>query len=436
MKRKKKRQFFPFTGKKEVIIINKKEYDEAINEFLKYVDGELNKWIIYKNSPEIQGKVKKNIAKGLIQLPDIQREATIDKLLESKIFTKSEIDQALRIPLEERGEFTLEDLKKEKISPEKLLIGRGIMPTKGYMLLSAPSKAGKTLFALNMVLCLVSGNYFLDMPIKKKCKVFYVYSESSPALLDNTVTKIMKGLAINEVKIDPGDRKNIKFYDAINNRAIFTLKKRPLEKLRKSIELFKPDIIVIDPIGRIVDFSLNKAENIVNLVDQFISIRNCFWVLIHHNRKRGAEDIEDMTDPISRVRGSSNLTNFAESIICIEPGGNKMPDNFKKLYFYLRRYYDPIPLQVKWNRNNLNYELMDTTDFKKPKKVSIDDLIVFISYDFNGIGYRRDIVIAGAQKFKVGERHIYKLMLDAFETGILVKNGDKWEVRDKQADLF
>ncbi|MBA7576705.1 hypothetical protein ES708_18546 [subsurface metagenome] len=414
----------------------KKEYDESVNKFLKLVDKEIGQWGIYKKSPELQGKVKKGITNELIKLPELQKSATINKLLESRIFTKSEIDQALKIPLEERGEFTLEDLKKEKISPEKLLMGRGIMPIKGYMLLSAPSKAGKTLFALNMALCLISGKHFLDMPVKKKCKVFYVYSESSPSLLDDTVTKIMKGLAMNEVEISPGDGKNIKFYDAINNRAIFTLKKGPLEKLRKSIELFKPDVIVIDPIGRIVDFSLNKAENIVNLVDQFISIRNCFWVLIHHNRKRGAEEIEDMTDPISRVRGSSNLTNFAESIICIEPGGNKMPDNFKKLHFYLRRYYDPVPLQVKWDRNNLDYELMDTIDFKRPKKVSIDDLIAFINNDFAGIGFRRDIVIAGAQEFKVSEQYLYRLMIEAFNTGKLVKNADKWEVEEKQADLF
>lgn len=429
--------------RKEKIGVSKKEYDEkkkeqdeAINKFLKLVDKEISQWGIYKKSPEMQEKVKRNVIQGLVQLPGISKEATINKLLESRIFTKSEMDQALKIPLEQRGEFTLFDLKNEKPSPEELLIGRGIMPTKGYMLLSAPSKAGKTLFALNMSLCLISGKHFLDMPVKKKCKVFYVYSESSPALIDDTVAKIEEGLSIDGVKVSSEDRKNIKFYDAINNRMVFTLKRSPLKKLEKSIELFEPDVVIIDPIGRVVDFSLNKAENIVNLVDQLIGIKNCFWVLIHHNRKRGAEEIEDMTDPISRVRGSSNLTNFAESIICIEPGGNKMPDNFKKLYFYLRRYYDPMPLQVKWDRTYLNYQEIDTTDFKRPKKVSIDDIIAFINNKFNGIGNRREIIIAAAQDFKVSESYLYRLMLVGFEKGKLVKNKDRWAVSDKQGDLF
>lgn len=419
-----------------MIIITQKKQDEAISEFLKYVDKEIGQWGIYKNSPEMQERVKKNIISGLVKLPELQKIAVVDKLIESKIFNQSEIDKALEIPIEERGEFTLEDLKKEKISPEKLLMGRGIMPTKGYMVLSAGTKTGKTLFALNMGLCLISGNYFLDIPVKKKSRVFYIYSESGPSLLDNTVTKIMRGLAKNGIKVDPADMKNIKFYDAIINKTIFSLKKKDMPELKKSLEKFAPDVVIIDPIGRIIDFSLNKAENIVILINLIKSIRNCFWVLIHHDRKRASEDIEKTIDPIDRIRGSSNLSNLADSIICIAPAGSKMPSNFKEIHFSLRRYYDPIPLQVKWDRNDLNYELMDTTDFKRPRKISIDDVITFIDQSFSGIGYKRDIVLAGAQEFKVSEQYLYRLMLEAFGKGKLIKTGDKWQVKDRQVDLF
>ena len=419
-----------------MIIITQKKQDEAISEFLKYTDKEIGQWGIYKNSPEMQERVKKNIISGLVKLPELQKIAVVDKLIESKIFNRSEIDKALEIPIEERGEFTLEDLKKEKISPEKLLMGRGIMPTKGYMVIASSEKKGKTLFALNMGLCLISGNHFLDIPVKKKCKVFYIYSESSPSLLDNTINKIKKGFAKNGIKINQAYKKNFKFYNAVENRMFFSLKKRDMPELKKSISRFEPDVVIIDPIGRIVDFSLNKAENIVILFNILMNIRNCFWVIIHHGRKRASGDIEKQTDPISKIRGSSNLPNFAESVICIEPAGDKMPDNFKKLYFSLRRYYDPIPLQVKWDIENLNYELMDTTDFKRPKRVSIDDIIAFINQSFSGIGYRRDIVIAGAQEFKVSEQYLYRLMIKAFESGKLIKNDDKWEVTDKQVDSF
>jgi len=416
--------------------MTKEEANKAVEIFLKYVDKEIDQWGIYKNSLESQTSVKKNIIAGLKELPKLEKDITIDKLLESKIFNQSEMDKSLEIPIEERPEFSLEDLKESKLSPEKLLMGRGIMPTKGYMLLSAGTKAGKTLFALNMSLCLISGNYFLDIPIKKKCKVFYIFSESSPSLLDDTITKIMRGLAKNGIEIDPADRKNLRFYDAIENKLIFTLKEKDIPKLKKSIERFDPDVVIIDPIGRIIEPTLNKAENIVKLINLITSIKNCFWVLVHHDRKKASEDIEKTTDPIDRIRGSSNLSNFANSIICIAPAGNKMPNNFKEIHFSLRRYYDPIPLQVKWDRDDLNYELMDTTDFKRPRKVSIDDIITFINRNFSGIGYRRDIIIAGAQEFKVSERYLYRLMIKAFNEGKLIKTDDKWQVKEMQDNLF
>lgn len=413
-----------------------KEAKSTTTEFLKMVDHEIDQWGIYKNSPELQKKVKENIIKGLLQLPELQKTATIIKLLESKTFTQSEIDNGLIIPIEERTEFTLEDLSGAEIPPEELLMGRGIMPTKGYMVISSSEKKGKTLFGLNLSMCLISKNYFLDIPVMKKCKVFYIYSESNPYHLKDTTNKIIKGLANNEININDKDKKNFRFYDAKMAKLVFAPRCKEIIKLKKSIDLFNPDIVIIDPIGRIIDYTLNKAENIVTMLNLMNSIKNCFWVLIHHSRKRANEEIEKNTDPISRIRGSSNLANFAESIICIEPAGNKMPDNFKKIYFSIRRSYEALPLQVKWDIKNLNYELMDTTNFKRPKKVSINDLTAFINDNFNGIGSRRDIVIAGSQKFRVSDKYLYRLMIEGFEAGDLIKKGDKWAVKNKQVDLF
>jgi hypothetical protein len=287
-----------------------------------------------------------------------------------------------------------------------------------------------------MSLCLVSGNYFLDIPVMKKCKVFYIFSESNVYMIKDTMTKILSGFTEKGIKIEDKDLENFLFYNAKVSKLIFKQGGKEIPELKKSIERFEPDVVIIDPIGRIVDYTLNNAENIVILVNLMISIRNCFWVLVHHSRKRASEDIEKITDPISRIRGSSNLANFAESIICIEPGGDKMPDNYKKIYFSVRRAYEPIPLQVKWDIENLNYELMDTTDFKRPKKVSTDDLVAFINDNFEGIGYRRDIVIAGSQKFKVSEQYLYRLMIEAFEAGKIIKTNDKWQVKEKQDNLF
>jgi len=287
----------------------------------------------YSRDPGTRSYLKGEFIKGLVQLRGLELDDVKNKLIKAKIFTISEINKALEIPIEKRTEFTLEDLSNIDIPPEELIMGRGIMPTKGYMVISSSEKKGKTLFGLNLSMCLISKNYFLDIPVMKKCKVFYIYSESNPYHLKDTTNKIIKGLAGNGINIKDTDKKNFQFYDAKIANLIFTSRNKSIKDLKKSIDLFSPDIVIVDPIGRIIDCTLNKAENIVTMINLMNSIKDCFWVLIHHSRKRASEEIEKTTDPISRIRGSSNLANFAESIICIEPAGDKMPDNFKKIYF-------------------------------------------------------------------------------------------------------
>ncbi|MBA7575180.1 hypothetical protein ES695_05975 [Candidatus Atribacteria bacterium 1244-E10-H5-B2] len=416
--------------------MSKKEQDEAIDEFLKYVDGEIDRWGIYKKSPEIQEKVKKNIIKGLIQLTGTKKIAMIDRLLENKIFTISGIDEALEIPIEERYTYSLKDLFEADLKDEELLMGRGFMPTKGYMVLSAPTKAGKTIFSLKLALHLALGIYFLDIPVMKKCKVLFVYAESSPGLLNDTYKKIVGGMKARGIKIDKNIIDNLKFHDAILHNTNFN-RNSDLRKFKKTVDLFCPDVIILDPIDRITGLDLNPTKNVVSLLNQVLSVKRGFWLWVLHNRKRTAEKEEEDIEPIYKVMGSSNITGFAETTICIEPTGKKDPKNFKKLYLYYRRWPSPtIPVEVKWDRDNLNFELIENLEFKRPEKCSVSDLIAFINEEFKGSAPRNDIVDSAHQEFAVSGRHIYEQINKGINEGLLAIKGNNIIVVGSQMDLY
>lgn len=412
-----------------ITIIIRKEQDKVIIEFLKYIDKEIDQWGIYKNSPEMQGIVRRNITNGLVKLPDSQRIITIDKLIESGIFNQSEIDKALEIPIDKRYTYSLRDLLEADLKDEELLMGRGFMPTKGYMVLSAPTKAGKTIFSLKLALHLVLGIYFLDIPVMKKCKVLFVYAESSPNLLNDTYKKIANGMKEKGIKFDKNFSDNIRFHDAILHKTNFN-RNSDLKEFKKMVDSFCPDIIFLDPIDRLTGLKLNNAENIVSLLNQVLSIKMGFWVWVLHNRKRTTEKEEEDIEPIYKVMGSSNLTGFAETTICIEPTGKKDPSNFKKLYLYYRRWPSPtIPVGVKWNRGNLNFELIEDLEFKRPEKCSINDLIAFIDEEFKGSALRNDIVDSAHQEFAVSGRHIYEQINKGLEEGSLFIDGKNISVK-------
>jgi len=416
--------------------MSKKEYDEAVNEFLKWVDKERGQWGIYKNSPEMQATIKVRMIKGLIQLPESIKIITIDNLLEDKIFTQSEIDKALEIPIGERYTYSLKDLFEADLKDEELLMGRGFMPAKGYMVLSAPTKAGKTIFSLKLALHLALGIYFLDIPVMKKCKVLFVYAESSPNLLNDTFKKIVGGMKDRGIKIDKSVLDNIKFHDAILHNTNFN-KDSNLKEFKKMVDRFCPDVIVLDPIDRITGLDLNPTKNVVSLLNQVLSIKRGFWLWVLHNRKRTTEKEEEDIEPIYKVMGSSNITGFAETTICIEPTGKKDPKNFKKLYLYYRRWPSPtIPVKVKWDRSNLNFELIENLEFKRPGKCSVSDIIAFINEEFKGSAPRNDIVDSAHQEFAVSGAHIYEQINKGLNEGLLAIKGKNIIVVGSQMDLY
>ncbi|MBA7496368.1 hypothetical protein ES702_06976 [subsurface metagenome] len=315
-------------------------------------------------------------------------------------------------------------------------MGRGFMPTKGYMVLSAPTKAGKTIFSLKLALHLALGIYFLDIPVMKKCKVLFVYAESSPNLLNDTFKKIVGGTKDKGIKIDKNILDNIKFHDAILHNTNFN-RNSDLREFKKMVNVFCPDVIILDPIDRITGLDLNPTKNVVSLLNQVLSVKRGFWLWVLHNRKRTTEKEEEDIEPIYKVMGSSNITGFAETTICIEPTRKRDPNNFKKLYLYYRRWPSPtIPVEVKWDRSNLNFELIDNLEFKRPEKCSVSDLIAFINEEFKGSAPRGDIVDSAHQEFAVSGRHIYEQINKGLDEGSLAIKGKNIIVVGSQINLY
>lgn len=389
----------------------------------------------YKDKKEKGKEAKARIVNQLFKIGELKRKLYIKKLIENNIFTLEGLKRS--VPFDKRYIYSAKELLEANLKDEELIMGRGFMPTKGYMLISAPTKSGKTLFSLKLSLHLALGIPFLDIPVMKKCKILYLYAESSEKLMNNTINRIMGGMQNKGIKIDKALLDNLKFHDAILHKTFFG-RKSNLGMFKKKVDTFSPDVIIIDPISRIAgSLNLNHAENVVFLLDQVLSIKRGFWVWVHHNRKRTSEKEEEEIEPIDKVRGSSNLTAFAETVICIEPTGKKDPRNFKNLHLYYRRWPSPtLPVKVKWDRKTLNFELLENLEFKRPEKCSVTDLIAFINEEFKGSAPRNDIVDSAHQEFAVTGRHIYEQINKGLNEGLLVIKGKNIMVVGSQINLY
>ena len=173
------------------------EQNKAIND----ISEAIKNWDSY--DLEEKNKFIYGIFSGLALLLEIKLQIAIGELVKSHILEENEIKKKVNsvrnllslkkykdkediflesepnksgVELVRKG-YTVKELIESDIPDEKFLIGRGIMPQNGYVLLGGATKEGKTILALQMSLDLVSGTNFLDkFPIEKKLKILYLYA--------------------------------------------------------------------------------------------------------------------------------------------------------------------------------------------------------------------------------------------------------------------
>jgi len=402
----------------------------------------------YRHSRDI-GNNLKGIAKSIrwLILPKLKKGNDVSDWLEQggnleEIFELLKIApefSTIKEPITERKLVNVYDLLESDIPEEEMIVGRGLIPKVGFGLIGGLAKEGKTLLALQFSLSLVSGNHFLEeFPVIKKCKVCYLYHENTLQGLNKIIKKLLSGFKDLGVDISREDLKNFHFWNGKD--LVLELKKNPdIGDLKRDLELIKPDIIFLDPLGQYIGFDINKAENIKRLTDLLREIYNCFWVVIHHYIKpkslaKGERDIP----PIYKLLGSSYLANSCETFLGLEPEGENYPSNFKKIYFVLRRESEPLPMHLKRDSKNLFYETLDSVSLLRGK-VKKEDIVRILKKSFKGKASYKDLALLCSQELGVSESRIAHKIREAKEAGIIAKEEGKkgcWYIKDAFSTLF
>jgi biotin operon repressor len=419
--------------------MSKKEQEEEISKFLKFIDFELENWGIYKDSPEMQKIEKDKIIIGILQLSEAIQTAIIPKLIEAGIFTANEINEAFKIPIEKRNLINIKDLMESDIKPDKMLVGGGLIPEIiGFALIGGLAKEGKTLLSLQLGLNLISGTNFLeDFKVNRKCKILYIYRENTKSGLNEIIKKQISGLKKTGIDIKLNDLEN--FYTYYGKDIVLDIKYPRLENLKKAVKIVKPDIIFLDPIGQFIGFDINKAENIKNFKDLLEDICGCFWVLIHHYTKprllaKGESDIP----PIYKLLGSSYLANACETFLGLEPEGERYSKDYKRIYFTIRREREPIPMHLKRDSNSLIYEVVDSISLITGR-ITKEDIARVLKHSFKGKASYTDLANLCSDQFGVKEERVAKLMKELKESGIIDKEKGKrgyWYIKELFSDHF
>ena len=229
----------------------------------------------------------------------------------------------------------------------------GVLLETHKMLLTGPSKAGKTWCLINLAVSVATGGWWIDFRCAQR-KVLYIDLETDPRTLQRRISTVAKA-------------KSAEYAVVRENLAVWPLRGKSCSLEEIAAELFCRckagdfGMVIIDPAYMVQDGDENNAKDIREFfakLDEVCVKLECTVVISHHHSK-GAQGLKSAIDRGSGSgvfgRAPDAVLDFTELVL--EPGtlelarqSNKLAEQKKltgwRMSFTLREFAPKDPLDL------------------------------------------------------------------------------------------
>jgi RecA-family ATPase len=225
--------------------------------------------------------------------------------------------------------------------PEKIIDG---LLYKGHkMLLQGPSKAGKSFALISLAIALAEGKEWMGFNCKKT-KVLYINMELDEPFANRRIEDIYKA---KFWEVNNGD--NIKIWNLMGHAKPLDILK---EQIISEIDGLNVDIIIIDPIYKVITGDENSAKDMsdfMNILDNLSDETKASIVFCHHHSK-GSQSGKKSID---RGSGSGVLGRSPDAILDLTEIG--MVEGAYKLTGTMR-YHKSLEGKYLWFKYPIHVE--------------------------------------------------------------------------------
>jgi archaellum biogenesis ATPase FlaH len=275
----------------------------------------------------------------------------------------------------------------ETLETKQPIIDGGILPQNSIAIVGGISKQGKSIFVLNMAIQIAQGKPFLaQFNVPQPRRVIYLQAEISAQSMQSRLRKMLSA-------IDYGLNNQRLFI--VNQKGLKLDRPRDVAKVDETIKRYGANVLILDPLYKFHGGDENRVNDMTRLfdgLDRLITQHNISIVLVHHFGKP-VEGREGST----AFRGSSAITDYADSYLMLRRKSGDESRNYMKLSFELRNEEEPPTLIIYRNPETLWYEIMGV---EGDGKVSIHDVVEALG-ELGGMINRQDSLIE-ALKEKTG----------------------------------
>lgn len=239
----------------------------------------------------------------------------------------------------------LQNLKAEKV--EWLI--EDILPKNTICFLGGKRGAFKSFVAIHLAYCLTNGKLCFNKYGTKPCKVLFIDEENNLSLIKERSEKVKKGLEIN-------NSSNIAY---LSLTGLKIDNPNWINKLERLIVKFKPDVIIVDSLRRVVKFKENEAEPTSELFTETLKPLTqkygLSWILIAHLRK-GISG-RNISDEMDEIRGSSDLPALADIVLLLRRNRGSVDSvvlsQAKNRY---KQEITPKIIKIDWEQDSLKMD--------------------------------------------------------------------------------
>ena len=247
----------------------------------------------------------------LSRMPGVTRNGNRQYLVAANIGRKSWtdwLDYAEGATDELPGMVTLDAYKDNPPTlPEELI--KGILRCGHKMLISGPSKAGKSFALMELSIAIAEGKSWLSFPCKKG-RVLYVNLEIDPASCIMRFMKIYDALGWKKQHMDDIVIWNLRGHAVPLDKLV--------PKLIRRVHDQHFDAIIVDPIYKVITGDENNASDMAlfcNQFDRICTATGCATIYCHHHSK-GAQGAKKAMD---RASGSGVFARDPDAQLDLTP---------------------------------------------------------------------------------------------------------------------
>jgi RecA-family ATPase len=241
----------------------------------------------------------------------------------------------------------LDDFLKIEAEKVPFIVGRGVLPKKGKLILGGQPKANKSFVVLNMALAIARGKPLFNgfykngtpvLPVTHPYRVQYLEMELGQ---DGLQTRL-RGLVGEE------DASPLDIFVKTRDTAMRLDTPEGEEFIKREVAEGKPDVLIIDPLAKFHVQDENSAQEmsyVIRKIDHLVEDFNCSVIVVHHLKKPNTENPARGGD---RLRGSSAIFADVDTLMEVERLSNEtVKEPILKVTFELRRGEPLEPLFLK-----------------------------------------------------------------------------------------